>query len=470
MRSLATRDAGTELSAALPEVLALLQAERLRPDRGRDLRDRPGRLRRSCRWSTLSLYVMTPEFGAASQLEKIDMLDFADFVAINKFDRKGAEDALRDVRKQCQRNRGHVPAGAGRPCRSSAPWPPASTTTASPRSTRRCCRAWQELGPDGASPAAPAGRRRKPPPAAARSCRPSACATSPRSPEPVRDYHRRIDAPGAQSRASASRCDTARALFERSGKPVCGVRRADRAPKSGRDSTRRRPSCWNNGRDPRALRARTNYVVRIRDKEVRTQLNPSPFPAPGSARCRCRRVRGRRRAPALPDEGKPARLIPVHRRACSRSSARARTRPACSPARAMRSGPTSASTGCPKACRRTRLSTAFDSVTLYGSDPDPRPDIYGKVGNSGVSIATLDDMKVLYFGLRPVRAVDLGVDDHQRARPDHPGHVHEHRDRPAGRQVRASSNGRDRRRTTELQPDQGGGRCRPCAARCRPTS
>ena len=53
----------------------------------------------------LSVYVMTPEFGAASQLEKIDMLDFAEFVAINKFDRKGAEDALRDVRKQVMRNR-----------------------------------------------------------------------------------------------------------------------------------------------------------------------------------------------------------------------------------------------------------------------------------------------------------------------------------------------------------------------------
>src|SRR4029453_16036444 len=53
----------------------------------------------------LSVYVMTPEFGAASQLEKIDMLDFADFVVINKFDRKGAADALRDVRKQYQRNR-----------------------------------------------------------------------------------------------------------------------------------------------------------------------------------------------------------------------------------------------------------------------------------------------------------------------------------------------------------------------------
>ena len=52
-----------------------------------------------------AMYVMTPEFGAASQLEKIDMLDFADFVAINKFDRKGAQDALRDVAKQYQRNR-----------------------------------------------------------------------------------------------------------------------------------------------------------------------------------------------------------------------------------------------------------------------------------------------------------------------------------------------------------------------------
>ena len=65
-----------------------------------------------------------------------------------------------------------------------------------------------------------------------------------------------------------------------------------------------------------------------------------------------------------------------------------------------------------------RLSTAFDSVTLYGYDPDLRPDIYGKVGNSGVSIATLDDMKVLYVGLRPVRPGHLGVDDDQRPGAD----------------------------------------------------
>ncbi len=104
MRSLATRDTGTELSAALPEVIACCKLS------GFDLVvvETSGIGQGESAIVPLvdtSLYVMTPEFGAASQLEKIDMLDFADFVAINKFDRKGAEDALRDVRKQYQRNR-----------------------------------------------------------------------------------------------------------------------------------------------------------------------------------------------------------------------------------------------------------------------------------------------------------------------------------------------------------------------------
>lgn len=80
-----------------------------------------------------------------------------------------------------------------------------------------------------------------------------------------------------------------------------------------------------------------------------------------------------------------------------------------------------------------RLSTAFDSVTLYGADPAIRPDIYGKIGNSGVSIATLDDMKVLYDGFDLVQPKHLGVDDHQRPCACDPGDVHEHRHRPAGR-------------------------------------
>src|SRR5574343_489894 len=104
MRSLATRDTGKEVSVSLPEVIAatrlagfdMIIVETSGIGQG-DAAIVP--------FVDVSLYVMTPEFGAASQLEKIDMLDFADFVAINKFDRKGAEDALRDVRKQYQRNR-----------------------------------------------------------------------------------------------------------------------------------------------------------------------------------------------------------------------------------------------------------------------------------------------------------------------------------------------------------------------------
>jgi methylmalonyl-CoA mutase len=128
MRSLATRDTGKEVSAALPEVIAATKPGRLRHDHRRDLRHRPGR--RGHRALRRCVAVRDdPEFGAASQLEKIDMLDFADFVAINKFDRKGAEDALRDVRKQYQRNRELFTTPPTR-CRCSAPWPPASTTTA----------------------------------------------------------------------------------------------------------------------------------------------------------------------------------------------------------------------------------------------------------------------------------------------------------------------------------------------------
>ena len=104
MRSLATREAGSEISAAIGDAIAACKAA------GYDLVivETAGIGQGDAAivpHVDVSLYVMTPEFGAASQLEKIDMLDFADFVAINKFDRRGAEDALRDVRKQMQRNR-----------------------------------------------------------------------------------------------------------------------------------------------------------------------------------------------------------------------------------------------------------------------------------------------------------------------------------------------------------------------------
>ena len=115
-----------------------------------------------------------------------------------------------------------------------------------------------------------------------------------------------------------------------------------------------------------------------------------------------------------------------------------------------------------------RLSTAFDSVTLYGNDPDAAPDIYGKVGNSGVSIATLDDMKVLYSGFDLCAPEDVGVDDHQRPGADDAGDVHEHRDRPAARQVPQRQRPRAHRRRG--REDRARGRWPRCAAPCRPTS
>src|SRR5215831_1380555 len=104
MRSLATRGAHAEVAKNLPEIIAACKVAGF----SLVLVETSGIGQGDSGIVPLvdaSLYVMTPEYGASSQLEKIDMLDFADFVAINKFDRKGAEDALRDVRKQYQRNR-----------------------------------------------------------------------------------------------------------------------------------------------------------------------------------------------------------------------------------------------------------------------------------------------------------------------------------------------------------------------------
>jgi methylmalonyl-CoA mutase len=103
MRSLATRRAHLATSAVLKDVIELYKAAAfdlvIVETAGIGQSDTE-----IVDHSNVSLYVMTPEYGAASQLEKIDMLDFADLIALNKFDKRGALDALRDVRKQWRRN------------------------------------------------------------------------------------------------------------------------------------------------------------------------------------------------------------------------------------------------------------------------------------------------------------------------------------------------------------------------------
>ena len=111
-----------------------------------------------------------------------------------------------------------------------------------------------------------------------------------------------------------------------------------------------------------------------------------------------------------------------------------------------------------------RLSTAFDSVTLYGFDPDERPDIYGKVGNSGVSIATLDDMKVLYSGFDlcdPSTSVSMTINGPA------PTILAMFFNTAIDQQVEKLGRETNRGRA---EGDQGENPVAPCAARCRPTS
>jgi methylmalonyl-CoA mutase len=339
-----------------------------------------------------SLYVMTPEFGAASQLEKIDMLDFADFVAINKFDRKGAEDALRDVRKQYQRNRGHfqqapdtMPVFGTMASRFNDDGVTALYQAMLPRLQEQGLKVKPGKLPRSAVKASSRGRAVVPPERVRYLAEISGA---------VRDYHRHID---AQARAARERqsLETARTLFERAGKPVAefgeliSAKAGELSPASVKLLEQ-----WPKTRE---LYAADEYVVRIRDKELRTKLNYESLSG-----TKVRKVS----LPRFEDDGEILRFLMKENVPGSfpyTAGVFAFKREGEDPTR-MFAGEGDAfrtnqrfkrvSEGMPA----HRLSTAFDSVTLYGSDPDPRPDIYGKVGNSGVSIATLEDMKVLYSG------------------------------------------------------------------------
>ncbi len=395
MRSLATRSfatgAGPEISVALPEVIAACKLA------GFDLVivETPGIGQGDASivdHVDCSLYVMTPEFGAASQLEKIDMLDFADFVAINKFDRKGAEDALRDVAKQVQRN-------CNRFAEAMEAMPVFGTMAA-------------RFNDDGVTALYQAmmprlqalGLQARPGRLDAVSVRHSSSSRAivpnvrvgylAEIAESVRAYHKhgRSQARLARERQSLK---TARNLFAACGKPVADFDELI-AGKDGQLDSRARKllELW-----PKTveLYAQDEYVVKIRDKEIRTALTHASLS--GS---RIRKVS----LPRFEDEGEILRFLMKENLPGSfpfTAGVFAFKRENEDPTR-MFAGEGDAhrtnrrfkkvSEGLPA----KRLSTAFDSVTLYGCDPDRRPDIYGKVGNSGVSIATLDDMKVLYSG------------------------------------------------------------------------
>jgi methylmalonyl-CoA mutase len=391
MRSLATRDTGSEISAALPDVIAackvsgfdLILVETSGIGQG-DAAIVPHVDR--------SLYVMTPEFGAASQLEKIDMLDFADFVAINKFDRRGAADALRDVRKQYQRNREQF----GEPLEAM----PVFGTQASRFNDDGVTALYQALAPALAAKGLTLQPGKLPPVSVRHSSPGRAIVPAERVryladiADSLRGYHRQVAEQATIARERQS-LRTAQALFAGCGKDA---RDFDEliAWKDGQLDTHARKLLAQWPAMQQAY-AGDEYVVKIRDKEIRTGLIHESLSG-----TKIRKVV----LPRYEDEGELLKFLMRENVPGSfpyTAGVFAFKRENEDPTR-MFAGEGDAfrtnrrfqklSAGMPA----VRLSTAFDSVTLYGCDPDERPDIYGKIGNSGVSIATLDDMKVLYGG------------------------------------------------------------------------
>jgi methylmalonyl-CoA mutase len=385
MRSLATRDAGSEISAVLPDAIAACKVS------GFD-------------WIVVetsgigqgdaaivphvdkSLYVMTPEFGAASQLEKIDMLDFADFVAINKFDRKGAADALRDVRKQMQRNK--------------EAWTkktedmPVFGTMAARFADDGVTALYQTI-------------------AEAMNLRQVASQLPAAS---VR-YSSQTQAivPPARHRYLAEIADTVRHYLASAEKQSVLARQAQQLratvamlPELNASIAPRLKDKENElSAESKALLAQwpqwqEDYaqeflISKVRDKEIKTALTHTTLSG---------NVIRKVALPKWQDQGEILRwLYREHLPGYFPYTA------GVFPLKRENEDPTRMFAGEGDAFRTNRrfkhvsegmpakrLSTAFDSVTLYGNDPAVRPDIYGKVGNSGVSIATLEDMKVLYSG------------------------------------------------------------------------
>ena len=393
-RSLATRGATAEVPDALADVITACRAA------GFDLVvvETPGIGQGDAAvvpFVDVSLYVMTPEFGAASQLEKIDMLDFADAVAINKFERRGAEDALRDVRRQLARNREAF---------STPPEElPVFGTIASRFNDDGVTALYQHLRDRLAEAGLAVGPGTLAPVAAKTSSAAAALVPPARTrylaevAETVRAHHRHTEAQAAAARRRQHLRTARDLLAEQSGAPEAleAVERllAD-ADEALEPEARALLDAWP---AVAASLSGDEHVAVVGDREVRTALTRESLSG-----TRVPRVALPRTADAgdllrwLRSENLPGRypftagVFPFkgHGEDPARMFAGEG-----GPARTNRRFHLLAE-GQPA----TRLSTAFDSVTLYGFDPDERPDIYGKVGNSGVSIATLDDMKVLYQG------------------------------------------------------------------------
>jgi len=358
----------------------------------------------------LSMYVMTSEYGAASQLEKIDMLDFADFVVVNKFEKRGAEDALRDVRKQWRRNHPDQAKLAD----TDVPVFPTIASQFNDAGVNRlfaavCARLEDQWG-------------------RIRSWRVEGLA-------PIALPKRQALIPGNRVRYLAEIAQGGRQTRERLEEAADAARRAHgcyRALQAIGDAEL--PPALEPYRDQQLvvddrtlsrLRSEYNAALEAIGSDGIAQLKAWPERARAatdpqySYTVRGREVRGDNYTETLSHNQVPKLAVPSYRDwgdvllflGNENLPGAYPYAAGVYPYRREEEDPIRmfAGEGMPERTNKRfhylaaghaakRLSTAFDSTTLYGEDPDPRPDIYGRIGNSGVSIATLDDMKRLYSG------------------------------------------------------------------------
>jgi len=396
MRSLATRDSRQELSKAIKEAIPvvkragfdLVMIETSGIGQGdaaiTDVAD-------------VSMYVMTSEFGAPSQLEKIDMIDFADLIAINKFDRKGSEDALREVRKAYQRSHTRfdkrpeqMPVYGSMASQFNDPGTNRLFYEMVEIINQKCGTDWQtDLGKKDEIQL----RNAVIPPEQIHYLREIA--------QTVKGYHDETISEVKKARRWFQIQGTLDALNDHEEVSVdqAGLLELrDHYKTTLAPDVKQALDTWE---DKKHAYKQKQLVTKIRDKEMVSDLQTRTLSGLDIPKVSL---------PMFADYGEIVRWI------------RSENVPGEFPYTAgvfpfKRRGEDPkrqfAGEGGPARTNRRfhylsegddakRLSTAFDSVTLYGEDPGHRPDVYGKVGESGVSICTLDDMKTLYDGFNLV--------------------------------------------------------------------
>ncbi|ELK49020.1 UNVERIFIED_CONTAM: methylmalonyl-CoA mutase family protein [Halobacillus marinus] len=388
MRSLATREARSELSTAVSDAIRVLKASGVdfiivetsgigQGDAAiTDVTD-------------LSMYVMTAEFGAPSQLEKIDMIDFADFIVINKFEQKGSEDAMAQVKKQYQRSRmlfhesdAEFPVFGT--IASQFNDPGTNTLFAALVDKLKETYEWQEE--TSFSKTGKVEKQNVIIPNERQQYLRDISMT-------VRRYHEESEKQAAQARKLYQLKGSFHLLEEGAGKEQL-KQRIDDLEASIDPAAKRLVDGWDDLHDKYSG---DTYTFQVRGKEITMDLTTESLSGTKIPKVAL---------PTYSDWGD--RLLWLLRENV----------PGAFPFTAgvfpfKRKGEDPkrqfAGEGTPERTNRRfhylsegedakRLSTAFDSVTLYGEDPDERPDIYGKVGESGVNICTLEDMKKLYAG------------------------------------------------------------------------